>query len=81
MQTPPTHRKHPSGDRTGVHHSRAKMTQDLASIINDGLYYYEQNLWDGWDEDDLEVPVSQLYTVLYLNHITKEDCMTYPINV
>ena len=24
--------------------------QDLAKVINDGLYYYEEGLWD--DEDD-----------------------------
>lgn len=27
------------------------MTQDLASVINDGLYYYEQELWESWDDD------------------------------
>uniref|UniRef100_H2ZC77 HTH La-type RNA-binding domain-containing protein n=1 Tax=Ciona savignyi TaxID=51511 RepID=H2ZC77_CIOSA len=49
-QTPPAFRKHPGGDRTGSFTTRSKMTQDLASVINDGLYYYEQNLWDSWDE-------------------------------
>ncbi|KAG2465435.1 LARP1 protein, partial [Polypterus senegalus] len=44
-QTPPHLRKHPSGDRTGYHVSRAKITADLAKAINDGLYYYEQDLW------------------------------------
>lgn len=44
-QTPPYIRKHPGGDRTGNHESRAKLTADLAKAINDGLFYYEQDLW------------------------------------
>lgn len=46
-QTPPYIRKHPGGDRTGNHESRAKITGDLAKAINDGLFYYEQDLWKG----------------------------------
>ena len=49
-QTPPHMRKHPSGDRTGNHESRAKLTTDLAKAINDGLYYYEQDLWTGEEQ-------------------------------
>lgn len=45
-QTPPYLRKHPGGDRTGQHTSRAKLTSELAKVINDGLFYYEQDLWD-----------------------------------
>lgn len=45
-QTPPYLRKHPGGDRTGHHTSRSKLTSELAKVINDGLYYYEQDLWD-----------------------------------
>lgn len=44
-QTPPNLRKHPGGDRKGNHESRAKITVDLAKAINDGLFYYEQDLW------------------------------------
>ncbi|TRY99108.1 hypothetical protein DNTS_021540 [Danionella cerebrum] len=44
-QTPPHLRKHPGGDRTGNHVSRAKITTELAKAINDGLFYYEQDLW------------------------------------
>uniref|UniRef100_A0A8C6LSX5 La ribonucleoprotein 1B n=1 Tax=Nothobranchius furzeri TaxID=105023 RepID=A0A8C6LSX5_NOTFU len=44
-QTPPYLRKHPGGDRTGSHESRARITAELAKAINDGLYYYEQDLW------------------------------------
>lgn len=50
-QTPPYMRKHPGGDRTGNHMSRAKITSELAKVINDGLYYYEQDLWMGEDEN------------------------------
>ncbi|XP_035388921.1 la-related protein 1B isoform X2 [Electrophorus electricus] len=46
-QTPPYLRKHPGGDRTGNHVSRAKISAELAKAINDGLYYYEQDLWTG----------------------------------
>lgn len=44
-QTPPYLRKHPGGDRTGNHVSRAKLTSEFGKVINDGLYYYEQDLW------------------------------------
>ncbi|XP_043229185.1 la-related protein 1B-like isoform X1 [Amphibalanus amphitrite] len=51
-QTPPPSRlpnrpdKHEGHDRTGDYISRVKMTQDLASAINDGLFYYERDLWE-----------------------------------
>lgn len=45
-QTPPAFRKHPGGDRTGDHTPRAKITAEMTKLINDGLYYYEQDLWD-----------------------------------
>ena len=56
-QTPVRPRKHEGFDRTGDYTSRAQMTQDLASAINDGLYYYEQDLWKdlyahGYDVED-----------------------------
>ena len=38
-------------DRTGDHQSRVKMSQDLAAAINDGLYDYEDELWDPSDDD------------------------------
>ena len=42
-QTPPHARlsKHPGGDRTGSFQSRAKMSSQLAEVINDGLLHYE----------------------------------------
>lgn len=41
-QTPPAGRKIVNHDRNGT--PRAKMTVDLAQEINDGLFYYEQDL-------------------------------------
>ena len=38
-------------DRTGEHVSRVKMSQDMASAINDGLYFYEDDLWGPSDDD------------------------------
>ncbi|XP_043271130.1 la-related protein 1 isoform X2 [Venturia canescens] len=38
--------KHEGHDRTGDWTTRVKMTQDLEQAINDGLYYYEEDLWD-----------------------------------
>lgn len=37
--------KHEGHDRTGDWITRVKMTQDLEQLINDGLYYYEDELW------------------------------------
>eukprot|EP00117_Sycon_ciliatum_P038977 scpid13303/ scgid28875/ La-related protein 1; La ribonucleoprotein domain family member 1 len=45
-QTPPHARlsKHPGGDRTGSFQSRAKMSSQLAEVINDGLLHYEADI-------------------------------------
>lgn len=51
-QTPVRPRKHGGFDRTGDYETRAKMSQDLATVINDGLYFYEQDLWHDHDMDD-----------------------------
>jgi len=37
--------KHEGYDRTGDWTTRVKMTQELEQLINDGLFYYEQELW------------------------------------
>lgn len=37
--------KHEGHDRTGDWTTRVKMSQDLEQAINDGLYYYEEDLW------------------------------------
>lgn len=41
--------KHEGYDRTGDWMTRVKMTQDLEQAINDGLYYYEEGLWNADD--------------------------------
>ncbi|GAB6026010.1 hypothetical protein CHUAL_011973 [Chamberlinius hualienensis] len=44
-QTPPPSRiKHEGYDRTGDWTTRTKITQELGQMINDGLYYYEEDL-------------------------------------
>ncbi len=53
-QTPNRPRKHEGFDRTGDFTSRAKISQDLARVINDGLYYYEEGLWHDDDDDEEE---------------------------
>lgn len=47
IQAPPNRaQKH---DRTGDWTTRAKMSQELVKAINDGLYYYEYDLWGSND--------------------------------
>ncbi|KAL3879979.1 hypothetical protein ACJMK2_032252 [Sinanodonta woodiana] len=69
-QTPPAFRKHPGGDRTGGHIARAKITADMIKAINDGLYYYEQDLQEGSLESKFQdfktvnlVSVEEFYTM------------------
>lgn len=72
-QTPPHLRKHPGGDRTGNHVSRAKITAELAKAINDGLYYYEQDLWTG-DENQLDgTNVKEVETFKKLSVISQDE--------
>ncbi|KAI9545817.1 hypothetical protein NQZ68_033299 [Dissostichus eleginoides] len=72
-QTPPHVRKHPAGDRTGNHESRAKFTTDLAKAINDGLFYYEQDLWK--EEEQVE-SVKEVESFKKLNVISKDEFET-----
>ncbi|GFO18341.1 LA-related protein 1, partial [Plakobranchus ocellatus] len=65
MQTPPALRKHPQGDRTGDHTKRAKITAELGKVINDGLYYYEKDLWDSEFTGDFDFKT--------VNVISKEE--------
>lgn len=44
--------KHPGGDRTGVWENRSKFNQEQARIINDGIYWMEQGMWDDAIEND-----------------------------
>lgn len=62
-QTPPYIKKHPGGDRTGNHESRAKLTADLAKAINDGLYYYEQDLWKEEEQPESTKEVKKLNVI------------------
>ncbi|CAG5129722.1 unnamed protein product, partial [Candidula unifasciata] len=66
MQTPPAVRKHPGGDRTGDYTKRSKITCELSKVINDGLFYYEKDLWDTGD-------FSNDYSFKTVNVITKEE--------
>uniref|UniRef100_A0A131XKS1 La-related protein 1 n=1 Tax=Hyalomma excavatum TaxID=257692 RepID=A0A131XKS1_9ACAR len=54
-QTPPPPRKHEGYDRTGEYVSRVKMTQELAQVINDGLYFYEDDLWNRVDRQEQQM--------------------------
>ncbi|XP_075716572.1 la-related protein 1B isoform X2 [Rhinoderma darwinii] len=72
-QTPPHLKKHPGGDRTGNHVSRAKMTAELAKVINDGLYYYEQDLWTVEDGSDHLITKQEIEHFRKLNFISKEE--------
>lgn len=44
-QLPSSRVKHEGYDRTGDWTTRTKITQELGSVISDGLFYYEQDLW------------------------------------
>ncbi|XP_063166164.1 la-related protein 1B isoform X3 [Candoia aspera] len=72
-QTPPYMRKHPGGDRTGNHVSRAKITSELAKVINDGLYYYEQDLWMDQGENDCIAMKQEVENFKKLNLISREE--------
>lgn len=68
-QTPPYLRKHPGGDRTGHHTSRAKLTSEWAKVINDGLFYYEQDLWeDNYEPEYATIKVRGGSTPFWLCH-------------
>ena len=67
-QTPIRPRKHEGFDRNGDYELRAKMSQDLATVINDRLYYYEQDLWHDHDTED-ETWVSFMYTKIHSIHL------------
>ncbi|KFW81970.1 La-related protein 1B, partial [Manacus vitellinus] len=71
-QTPPYVKKHPCGDHTGNHACRAKITSELAEVINDGLYYYEQDLWMDQSENDATMK-QEIENFKKLNLISKEE--------
>lgn len=55
-------------DRTGDWTTRVKMTQDLEEAINDGLYYYEEDLWNAHNYDR---PASGSYKTV--NVVSQEE--------
>ena len=71
----------PLYDRTGEWTTRVKLTQDIAKQINDGLFYYEQNLWDKYKDSKqhktLEL-ISQEDFELYSSSPMKVTCTTPP---
>lgn len=57
--------KHEGYDRTGDWTTRVKMTQDLEQAINDGLYYYEEDLWHDIDFVSINVTSRTVLTVVF----------------
>ncbi|XP_043844915.1 la-related protein 1 isoform X3 [Dromiciops gliroides] len=72
-QTPPYLRRHPGGDRTGNHTSRAKMSSELAKVINDGLFYYEQDLWTEKFEPEYSQIKQEVENFKKVNMISREQ--------
>jgi len=67
----------PKVDKTPIHHQRKSFSDDVLSLINDGLYFYEQNLL-------LSTTVQQKVTTISLNeerdHVThKSPQRLYPV--
>lgn len=60
--------KHEGHDRTGDWTTRIKMSQDLEQAINDGLFYYEEDLWKDGRE---KVSISQLLKLQDFNATTE----------
>ena len=67
-QTPVRPRKHDGYDRTSDGCSRVKLSQEIAQVINDGLFHYENDLWV---ENDPEAWIAD--TSNNLNVISQED--------
>ncbi|XP_076039146.1 uncharacterized protein LOC143024182 isoform X3 [Oratosquilla oratoria] len=64
--------KHEGYDRTGDWVTRTKITQELAQVINDGLYYYEQDLW----QDSEWFPEEQTRDKQQVKMISQEEMET-----
>ena len=63
FQSPPIHTKLAECDRLKKKMS-SKMSKELASIINDGLYQYEQELWGERNENSPEVDTTVGHSLL-----------------
>ena len=60
--------KHEGYDRTGDYTSRTKISQELVHHIEDGLRYYEQDLWHDHEWAPSVNPSSSfkvLYSILF----------------
>eukprot|EP00092_Neocalanus_flemingeri_P019191 GFUD01020790.1.p1 GENE.GFUD01020790.1~~GFUD01020790.1.p1 ORF type:complete len:1187 (+),score=395.91 GFUD01020790.1:609-4169(+) len=68
--TPHRPKKHEGFDRTADITSRVKMSQDMASAINDGLYDYEDELWDPSDD---EAWIDTSTADKHVNVVSRED--------
>lgn len=68
QNTTPRPPKHEGYDRTGDWMTRVKMSQDLIQAINDGLFYYEEDLWTDQDYER-----NSLESYKTVNIISQED--------
>ena len=72
--TPQRPKKHDGFDRTANCVSRVKMSQDMASAINDGLYNYEDELWEPSDEEQwIETPGGNGNAAKHVEVISQEE--------
>ena len=73
LQTPeqkPKVQKPQLNDRTGVWENRTKFNQEQARIINDGIYWMEQEIWNKELESEQSTPhqkVSLFHFYLFYN--------------
>ena len=70
-------------DRTGDWTTRVKFTQEISKVINDGLFYYEQNLFARFGNEDSKQHktlgiISQEDFNLYSESPKKNTCTTPP---
>lgn len=78
--TPQRPKKHDGFDRTSNSVSRVKMSQDMASAINDGLYNYEDELWEPSDEEQwIETPGSNSKHVEVISREEMERLRPEPV--
>uniref|UniRef100_A0A8C3M9W5 Uncharacterized protein n=1 Tax=Geospiza parvula TaxID=87175 RepID=A0A8C3M9W5_GEOPR len=61
-----------SDNRAGNRVCHAKITSELAKVINDGLYYYEQDLWMDQSENDALMK-QEIENFKKLNLINKDE--------
>jgi la-related protein 1 len=64
-------RKHEGFDRTGVFCPRSKITCELAQAINDGLYYYEQDLKKSSTTTSTQAPFEKAVSIVSNEEFSK----------